>query len=308
MVTNIVRINGWPVAPAVARDFLRMKADHDRATGGNLRINSGYRTRSEQAAIFTSRYRRGAYSPYGDYRIYQGVTWGRVSGLGPVASPDVGSNHTRGLALDLNVTTGSASQKWLIEHSRKYGFNWVEGKSVFEPWHWCWNVHFRPDANTPDPWEGRGAPDPVHPTDPGIPIEDILAGGGGGGTGDLSMSDIRKIENYLEYLDQRTQRIEKRQIEIEKILGKRSNGASFGATFDALSNITRETRDTTGWIANSRIRGSYKGKSLTALAEETNAAVQELASQQGVNMTGFKAVVEEAGDVENDPEVTPADE
>lgn len=198
---NFVRINGWPVAPAVAIAFLLMKAAHDAATGGNLLITSGYRTKSEQAGIFTARYARGGHSPWGDYRTYLGVSWGRFSGLGPVASPDVGSNHTRGFALDLNVVSGSFSQAWMLMHAHEYGFHWAEGRSVGEPWHWTWAVTGSfPTGHERDPWQGRGAPDPVYPSDPGMPI-DKLGGAAAGGGGLLPSEpeeeddDVKLIKN-----------------------------------------------------------------------------------------------------------------
>lgn len=181
MVKNFVRIDGWPVAPAVARDYVRLRDAHNAVFPSEpLRINSGYRTRSEQAAIFTSRYTRGAYSPYGDYRTYQGATWGRTSGLGPVASPDVGSNHTRGYALDLNLPqAGSARHNWFLANAARFNFNWIEGRSIGEWWHVCWYVGIFPTRNTPDPWEGRGAPDPVYASDPGMTLDGGSAPGGG---------------------------------------------------------------------------------------------------------------------------------
>ena len=175
---NFYRIDGWPVAPAVARDYLRLKAAHDKncPCGVPLRVNSGYRTRSEQHTTFVRRYRRGATSTTRppDYRKYQGAWWGRVGGPGVVQSPDVVSNHTRGYALDLNVTSGGVCQRWMLANAPTFGFNWIEGKSAREPWHWCWRIGIRPTASSPDPWEGRGAPDPVRPTDRGMTLQQLL--------------------------------------------------------------------------------------------------------------------------------------
>ena len=185
MASNFVRINGYPVAPAVARDYLRMKSEHDRVTGGNMSINSGYRPRSDQVAIFERRYRPNAYSPYGDYRTYQGITWGRIDPGGPAASPDAnggyGSNHTQGYALDFNLTPGTTSYVWLVQNASRYGFNHREGASINEAWHWGWHVNIFADATTPDPWEGRGRPDPVYSSDPGMSITDLDTTTGDGG-------------------------------------------------------------------------------------------------------------------------------
>lgn len=193
MTKNFVRIGRWPCAPAVARNLVRLLAAHKRDMGYELGVNSIYRTRSEQAAIFTSRYARGARSPFGDYRWYQGAQWGRTSGLGPVASPDVGSNHTRGFAADFAVSQGSASFQWLVAHAHEYGFNHIEGQSIREPWHWCWRVGIFPDATTPDPWEGRGAPDPVYASDPGIALDGESAGGGGSSDTTQSEEDDMRL-------------------------------------------------------------------------------------------------------------------
>lgn len=179
MVKNFVRVGRWPCAPAVARDLIPLLNAHKAEMGFDLGVNSIYRTRSEQAAIFTSRYTRGAYSPYGDYRTYQGAAWGRTSGLGPVASPDVGSNHTRGYAVDFAISYGTASFNWLRSNAHRFNFNWIEGQSINEPWHWCWYVGIFPTRNTPDPWEGRGAPDPVYASDPGMTLDGGSAPGGG---------------------------------------------------------------------------------------------------------------------------------
>lgn len=191
MAKNFVRIGAWPAAPALARDLIPLLQAHKREMGYDLGVNSIYRTKSEQAAIFTSRYGRDAYSPYGDYRTYQGVTWGRTSGLGPVASPDVGSNHTRGYAVDFAISAFSPSFTWLKNNAHRWGFNHVEGSSISEPWHWCWRVGIFPNASTPDPWEGRGAPDPVHASDEGISV------GGNSGSGGGSANDYDDLENDM---------------------------------------------------------------------------------------------------------------
>ena len=171
MVTPIYRLDGLPVAPAVAVAYVGWKQDHDKncPCGVPLRINSGVRTTTEQAAIFTARYRKGAYSPYGDYRTYQGATWGRVSGAGPVQSPDIVSNHTRGYALDVNVTGGGKCQAWNLKNAPKHGFHWGEGQGISEPWHWNWALTGNfPTAKSPDPWAGHKPPTSIKSTDMGL--------------------------------------------------------------------------------------------------------------------------------------------
>lgn len=184
MVSNFFRIDGWPAAPALARDLLALRAAHDRecTCGTRLRARSIYRTKSEQHDIFVRRYRKGAFSPWGDYRRYQGAVWGRVDPGGPVASPDKISNHMRGLAVDFAIGKGSTCFWWLRRNAYRWHFNWIEGESIDEWWHWCWHVGIVPGKSTPDPWEGRGAPDPVPASDPGMTLTQLLGGTASTGT------------------------------------------------------------------------------------------------------------------------------
>ena len=182
MPTNIVRVDDYPLAPGLARDWLAMCAAA-AGDGVPLIVSSGYRTRSEQIETFTKRYTRGARSTMSppDYRWFDGSQWGWTSGEGVVQSPDVGSNHTRGFAVDIYMGPGVFD--WLSRNAARFGFNHIEGSSIGEPWHWCWHCGIFPDGTEPDPWEGRGAPDPVAHEDQGIPIADLgitpTVGGGG---------------------------------------------------------------------------------------------------------------------------------
>ena len=276
MTKNFVRISGWPCAPAVARDLVRLLADHLRDMGYELGVNSIYRTKSEQAAIFTSRYGRGARSPWGDYRWYQGAQWGRTSGLGPVASPDVGSNHTRGYAVDFAVSQGSASFQWLVAHGHEYGFNHIEGSGIAEPWHWCWRIGIRPDAATPDPWEGRGAPDPVYASDPGMSLDDIHSGAGGG-TEEDDMNDeerklLREAHAYAKSADRFARAAYKRSgesVSNTKWLVARVKGT---VKQMSLTATLSQARDGVVWLQG-RVKGSVKNASLTAMIEAILEAV-----------------------------------
>ena len=59
MATNIVRVDGWPVAPATARAFEGLKQAFETAFPGiTLHINSGYRSYEDQKRIFLDRYVR----------------------------------------------------------------------------------------------------------------------------------------------------------------------------------------------------------------------------------------------------------
>lgn len=199
MSSNFFRIDGLPVAPAVAKDYLRWKADHDKncPCGVPLRITSGFRSKQDQHDVFVDRYRVGAKSPFGDYRTYQGKTWGRISGDGTVMSPDDVSNHTLGYALDVNITQGGVCQRWNLANAGKYGFNWAEGKAVGESWHWCWHVTFRPTKSTPDPWEGRGIPTAAPKSDPGMTRDELY--GAPAPTPDQSEEDEEMSVNTMYY-------------------------------------------------------------------------------------------------------------
>lgn len=151
MALDYTTVDGWPVAPNTADAFLtRLKPAFEAAFPGvTLHVYSGYRSYEGQVEIFTSRYRRGAYSPYGDYRTWDGSTWGRVSGEGTVAAPGT-SNHQSGHALDIRdsgsdagvTIAGNARANWIRANAAQYGFNAI-GYTFAEPWH----IEY-----TGDPW------------------------------------------------------------------------------------------------------------------------------------------------------------
>src|SRR5690606_18036616 len=102
-----------------------------------------------QERIFRERYRAGAHSPFGDYRRWQGQTWGRVTGAA-AAVPGT-SNHGNGLAVDVKtsrskgdapypfgVVFGSfndADRLEFLRVAREHGWADTEGRSVNECWH-----------------------------------------------------------------------------------------------------------------------------------------------------------------------------
>ncbi|GGH34265.1 M15 family metallopeptidase [Microbacterium album] len=151
-----VRIDGWPVAPGTAHAFqTRLKPAFERAFPGiTLHVYSGYRSYADQEAIFRERYRAGAHSPYGDYRWWNGVRWGRVSGEGTVAVPGT-SNHQSGHALDVRdsgrdagvTVAGNARSNWIRQNARDHGFD-PAGYGFAEPWH----IEY-----TGDPWAAPAA-------------------------------------------------------------------------------------------------------------------------------------------------------
>ncbi|MGX9349399.1 M15 family metallopeptidase [Microbacterium sp. KNMS] len=156
MADNIVRIDGWPVAVGTASAFGRLKAAFEAAFPVTLHVYSGYRSYADQERIFRDRYRPGAYSPFGDYRWWNGIRWGRVSGEGTVAVPGT-SNHGNGRALDIRdsgddagvTRAGNARSNWIRANAHRFGFD-PAGYGFGEPWH----IEL---AGNLDPWQG-GAP------------------------------------------------------------------------------------------------------------------------------------------------------
>src|SRR5699024_2213163 len=65
-------------------------------------------------------------------RAYAGRIWARKPGGVNVASPDLGSNHEDGRAVDIHP---AAIQNWFKRNGRLYGWSWDEGKRVGENWH-----------------------------------------------------------------------------------------------------------------------------------------------------------------------------
>jgi hypothetical protein len=107
-------------------------------TGLQLTVRGWTRSLGEQRTFFFQRYRRGARSPFGDYRTYDGAVYGRVTGAA-AAVPGY-SNHGWGLAVDVNDFGGVGefgdkrrcrAFPILAEH----GWTETEGRRVSEPWH-----------------------------------------------------------------------------------------------------------------------------------------------------------------------------
>jgi hypothetical protein len=101
------------IKPAAAH-FRRMDAAA-RTAGLDLKVNSGYRTRGEQADL------------YNDY----------VNGRGALAARPGTSTHGLGLSADIE-TSNPRVLAWLRKHAEKYGFvNDVPSES----WHWTYKPH-----------------------------------------------------------------------------------------------------------------------------------------------------------------------
>jgi LAS superfamily LD-carboxypeptidase LdcB len=87
-----------------------------RSASITLKVNSGFRTMSEQQAL---------------YKAYK-------NGTGHLAAKPGFSNHQGGTAVDVNVGgTGTSTYKWMAAHAKRFGFVRTVPS---EPWHW----EFRP--------------------------------------------------------------------------------------------------------------------------------------------------------------------
>lgn len=116
----------------------RARAEVKAKTGIVLTVRGWNRSIAEQERFFFERYKPGVYSPFGDYRTYKGVTYGRVSGA-PAAIPGT-SNHGWGLAVDIDDfgaygTSGNARSRLATPILEKHGWTDDEGSSIGEPWH-----------------------------------------------------------------------------------------------------------------------------------------------------------------------------
>ena len=114
---------------ALSRALNRAVAD----TGVNFSIWSAGRSKAEQVALFKQNYApAGRGRKLKSDRAYAGRIWARKPGGVNVASPDLGSNHEDGRAVDIHP---AAIQEWFKRNGRLYGWSWDEGKRVGESWH-----------------------------------------------------------------------------------------------------------------------------------------------------------------------------
>lgn len=115
----------------IAKDSIQNITSLDNALfqkfGLKIRINSGFRTNSEQTRLY-DRYQKGS---------------------GNEAAPPGFSNHQRGRAIDISIwnpkTRSSSRLKrsanptvwdWFQLNAGKYSLSWREGSRIGEPWHW----------------------------------------------------------------------------------------------------------------------------------------------------------------------------
>lgn len=126
--------------PGPADAFLRVAAAFEKKFGKRLVAMSFYRPRSDQVRIFLKNYRKvNRGRKYKTDRGYNGSIYALRSGMAPVASPDIGSNHGLGTTVDFNAGVnirGSKEHNWMLAEGTKYGWDWTEGRRIGEAWHW----------------------------------------------------------------------------------------------------------------------------------------------------------------------------
>ncbi|WP_418276911.1 peptidoglycan-binding protein [Isoptericola jiangsuensis] len=125
-----------------AESWNRAVVQVEEDTGLRLTVRGWTRTLVEQRTFFFQRYRRGARSPFRDYRKYDGATYGRVRGAA-AAVPGY-SNHGWGLAVDVNDfggvgEFGNGRRCKAYPILKNHGWTETEGRRVNEPWHLVYN-------------------------------------------------------------------------------------------------------------------------------------------------------------------------
>ena len=105
-----------------------------------FKINSAYRTYSDQAEVFKTNCSNGPFS---------GASCIAKPGKGQAAKPGR-SNHGFGLAVDFatpgdlkKLTTSMIQYKWLVANAAKYGFKrlpWGSKGENWEAWHWEYQI------------------------------------------------------------------------------------------------------------------------------------------------------------------------
>lgn len=267
MAKAFSRINGWPVAVGIVRDFLAMAAAFKAQFGVELTVTSGIRTYTEQVEIFTQRYTP---APNGrrvyDTRRWNGQLWYRISGAGTVAQPGT-SNHETGRSLDLADTGsdagvassfGSPRNRWLSQNCWRWGFTHT-GTGFAEPWHF-------EQLRIADPFLGRGKPNSISSNDPGEPIGG--AAGGGGDEDEMNSSQEKKLDDALRFAKAAYEKSRDAE-RWTRWLKARIKGST---KQKSLTVTTSEARDAAQWL-KVRTKGSVKQPSITALLESIVEAV-----------------------------------
>jgi len=120
-------------------------------------VNLGaYRSPKEVETLFLQRYSKQDEGRKPQItRTWQGATWYLKPGMAPSASPDRGSPHQWGVAIDLGSKTKDGTKplteralKWLCKNAPTYGFTLQslpfldngQPNPEHEWWHWQWSA------------------------------------------------------------------------------------------------------------------------------------------------------------------------
>lgn len=116
-----------------ANSLSRMIARAVAETNTNFQLYDALRTRAEQISLFTKHYYNTgrSYKKNRNERWYKGTVWAWRGGV-RVASPDLGSNHQTGVAIDMHP---GPIQAWIKANGLRFGWSWAEGKRNNENWH-----------------------------------------------------------------------------------------------------------------------------------------------------------------------------
>ena len=161
-----VRLEGnnlaLPGDPAVLREdagnsWNKARAEVLAKTGITLAVRGWNRSLADQERFFFERYKRGAYSPFNDYRWYKGVQYGRTNGAAAAIPGD--SNHGLGIAIDVSDFGGVGNFNYTrrvktIDILKKHGWTDTEGRgSIQEPWHLVYDDSKNTQKNVEPPKE-----------------------------------------------------------------------------------------------------------------------------------------------------------
>lgn len=160
-MADFVWRDGQRLTPYMLKQINRLDADFFAKWGYHIIVSSAIRTNAEQEAIFRERYvvasqinGRRVY----DIRVWNGVTWYRISSAGTVAVPG-SSNHEiqgstaavdiRDTGNDAGITVASSPRgRWIRENCWKYDMV-ATGDSFGEGWHFDIKNVFSDGGGTP---------------------------------------------------------------------------------------------------------------------------------------------------------------
>lgn len=136
-----------------ADSLSRMIARTVAETNTNFQLYDALRTRGEQVGLFRKHYydTGRTYKRNRNDRWYNGSVWAWRGGA-RVASPDIGSNHQTGVAIDMHP---GPIQKWIKRNGLRFGWSWAEGKRNDENWHF--RYYPKKDQYKAEGWLDHGA-------------------------------------------------------------------------------------------------------------------------------------------------------